>query len=71
VAGAAGGTGGGASAGFGWIAADRSAGSAVGLAASGLALGTGTVRLARCGIEAGGRGTPLTRLIGASGSAEP
>ena len=62
-------TGGGdASAGFACAAADCcggstdlvGAGSATAGLASGLAFGTGTVRLATCGTEAGGRGEPLT-----------
>ena len=72
---------GGASAGFGWAAADCCTGSAVaagsgaaaGLlaAAIGLAFGTGTVRLATCGIDFGGRGAPLTWVIGSSGPGGP
>ena len=61
-------TGGGvcASADFGGGAIDRCEGSgaAAGFAASGLAFGTGTVRLATRGMVRGGRGSPLTLAVG-------
>ena len=77
----------GASAGFACIAADCCAGSdrlggdglhrdlaARRLAArGGIAFGSGTdgVRLATCGTDAGGRGTPVTGFIGGSGPTGP
>jgi hypothetical protein len=57
----------GASVGFASTAADRCEGSA-GLASG---IGTGTTRLATCGIKPGGRGTPLTAITGGNDPAGP
>src|SRR5207253_2550051 len=57
--------------GGGCTAADCCAGAGAGPAVRGPGFGTGTVRLATCGTEAGGRGTPLARVGGGTGGIDP